>query len=194
MAGSREAELAGPAVHQVDLALDHVGPGRRVGVLEVGHEHLGPAVQGVDDHLAVGRTGDLDAAVQQVGRDRRDLPVAVAHGLGLGQEVGALAGVEALLARLRGAPAAPAGARRTSRCSSARNASASGVSSSAARPSMASVTWAGRVSVAASSAMANLSSGKRKKAGACAPTSQPYQLSGRPDPLRSRPTGRIPRG
>ena len=93
------AELAGPEVEQIDLAVDHVSPGRRVGVLEVGHEHLRPAVQGVDDHLAIGRAGDLDAAIEQVGRDRRHAPIAVAHGLGLSEEVGALAGVEALLAR-----------------------------------------------------------------------------------------------
>jgi len=38
---------------------------------------------------------------------------------------------------------------------------------------VASVTWAGRVSVAASSAMASLLvQVERKKAGACAPTSQ----------------------
>ena len=42
LAGRRvgEADLAGPAVLQVRLALDHVRPRRRGGVLEVGHEHL----------------------------------------------------------------------------------------------------------------------------------------------------------
>ena len=65
-------------VDQVDVALDLVAPGRRVGVLEVGHEALGAAVERVDDELAVGRAGDLDAAVRVVGPRRRDLPVAVA--------------------------------------------------------------------------------------------------------------------
>jgi hypothetical protein len=69
-------------------------------VVEVGHEHPGAGIQGVDDHLAVHRAGDLHPAVLQVGGDRGDLPVAVADGLGLRQEVRLLAGVEALLALL----------------------------------------------------------------------------------------------
>jgi hypothetical protein len=44
-------------------------------------------VQGVDDHLAIDRAGDLDAAVAQVGRQRRHLPVAAAHVPGFAQEV-----------------------------------------------------------------------------------------------------------
>src|SRR6185437_1250784 len=87
-------DLAGPAVPQVDLALDHVGPGGRAGVLEVGHEHLRAGVEGVDDHLAVGRTGDLDAAVLEAGRLGLDRPVALADLAGLGEEVGELARVE----------------------------------------------------------------------------------------------------
>jgi hypothetical protein len=90
--------LAGPAILQIDLALDDVGPGRRGGVLEVGHEHLGPAVEGVDDHLAVDRTGDLDAAILKVGGDRRDDPVILPDVGGVGQEVWQLAGVEPRLA------------------------------------------------------------------------------------------------
>ncbi len=96
--GVGEVQLAGPAVLQVELALDTVRPGRRVRILEVGHEDLRAAVQRVDDHLAVGRSGDLDATVEQVGRDRADAPVALAHMLRLGEEVRGLAGVEALLA------------------------------------------------------------------------------------------------
>ena len=74
-----EVDLVGPAVLEVDLALDLVGPGRRVGVLEIRHEDLGAGIQRIDHHLAVGRPGDLDPPVQQVGGDRRDFPVAVAH-------------------------------------------------------------------------------------------------------------------
>ena len=54
-------------VAQVELALDHVVPGRRVGVLEVGHEPVGARVQRVDDHLAVGRPGDLHPALLAAG-------------------------------------------------------------------------------------------------------------------------------
>ena len=63
-------------VAQVDLAVEVVSPGGRVGVLEIGHEDAGAGVQGVDDHLAVDRPGDLDAAVLQVRGDRRHLPVS----------------------------------------------------------------------------------------------------------------------
>ena len=65
-------------VDQVHVALDLVAPGRRVRVLEVGHEALGAAVERVDDELAVGRAGDLRPPVLVVGPRRRDLPVAVA--------------------------------------------------------------------------------------------------------------------
>ena len=81
-------------------------PGRRVGVLEIGHEDARAGIERIDDHLAVGRPGDLDAAVVEVGRDRRHGPVAFADGAGLGQEIGQHALVEELLAL--GAPAAAA--------------------------------------------------------------------------------------
>ena len=44
----------------------HVRPGRRVRVLEVGHEDVRAGVERVDHHLALDRAGDLDAAVAQV--------------------------------------------------------------------------------------------------------------------------------
>ena len=61
----RDGALDG--VDQVDLAFEHVLPGRRVGVLEVGHVHVGARVEGVDEHLAIGRAGQLDPALLQVG-------------------------------------------------------------------------------------------------------------------------------
>ena len=69
------------AVHrvaQIDLAFHDVLPGGRVGILEVGHEDVGAGVQRVDDHLAVGRPGDLDAPVAKVGRRLGDLPAGSA--------------------------------------------------------------------------------------------------------------------
>ena len=95
--GIGEVDRAGPAILQIGLALDHVGEHRRGRVLEVGHEDFGAGVQRVDDHLAVDRSGDLDPPVEKVGRDGRNLPVAVAHGLRLGQETRKLPGVELLL-------------------------------------------------------------------------------------------------
>jgi hypothetical protein len=93
--GIFEGDGSADGVAEVDLAFDEVVPGGRGGVLEVGHEDLGAGVERVDDHLAVDGAGDLDAAVEQVGGERRDGPFGVADGPGFGQEVGALAGVEA---------------------------------------------------------------------------------------------------
>jgi hypothetical protein len=86
-------------VTQVPLALDAVLPGRRARVLEIGHEHARARVEGVDHHLAVDRARDLDPPVAQVGRRRRDLPLALADVFRLGREVGQRAGVELSLAR-----------------------------------------------------------------------------------------------
>src|SRR5262245_33343334 len=81
------------------MTLDVVRPGRRVRVLEVGHEHLRARVERVDDHLAIDRPGDLDAAILEVRRNRSDAPVAAAHVRGVGEEVGTLAAVVSLLSR-----------------------------------------------------------------------------------------------
>ena len=95
--GALEADRALDGVDQVLLPAEHVLPGRGVGVLEVGHEHPGPGVEGVDQHLAVGRPGDLDPPVGDP-LHRRHPPVALAHRRRLSEEVGQLAGVEAGLA------------------------------------------------------------------------------------------------
>ena len=128
-----EVDRVGPAILEVDLALDEVAPGRAGGVLEVGHEHLGPAVEGVDDHLAVDRAGDFDPAVLEVRGDRRHLPVAGADVGGFGEEVRGFAGVEL---HWRVTRAARSSRRRASkaRWRPARKSRASGVRISAARP------------------------------------------------------------
>ena len=74
---ARERDLPLDRVDEVLLALDHVPPGGRVRVLEVGHEHGRAGVERVDDHLPVGRTGDLDLAHPEVMRDLFDPPLAV---------------------------------------------------------------------------------------------------------------------
>src|SRR6185436_16449392 len=61
------------------------------------------AVERVDHHLAIGRAGDLDAAVEHVLRLRRHHPVTLADRLRLRQEIGQLALVKLAL---------PSGARR----------------------------------------------------------------------------------
>jgi hypothetical protein len=93
-----KVELARPTVHQVGLALDHVGPGRRIRILEIGHEDFGARIEGIDDHLAVGRSGDLDAPVFKVGRDMGHCPFALTDGARFGQKIGKGALVEELLA------------------------------------------------------------------------------------------------
>ena len=97
------------------------------GILEIGHEDAGAGIERVDHHLAVGRPGDLDAAVLEIGGDRRHGPFAFADGARLGQEIGQRALVEELLAL---GPALSAARRRRSsklRCSPATKATASGV-------------------------------------------------------------------
>jgi hypothetical protein len=81
--GDRALERVG----EVDLAGEAVLPGGRVRVLEVGHEHLRAGVERVDDHLPVDGAGDLDSPVLQLGRHRRDAPVALAQVARLGEKV-----------------------------------------------------------------------------------------------------------
>src|SRR5262245_24156120 len=86
-------------VHQVRLAADDVGPARRSGVLEIGHVDLRTGIQRVDDHLAVDRAGDFDAAVLQVAGRGSDVPVGGADRSSLAQKIRASALIEAPLYR-----------------------------------------------------------------------------------------------
>src|SRR5437763_10603579 len=89
-----EGDRAPYRVVEIALAVDQVVPARGCGVLEIGHEYVGAAIQRVDDHLAVGRPGDLDTSVAKIWRDRCGLPVGVADGLRVRQETGSPAGIE----------------------------------------------------------------------------------------------------
>lgn len=96
-----EVDLATDGIVEVHLAVDHVSPGRGAGVLEIGHVSVDIGVESVDDHLAVGGTGDLDAAVDETGSGRRTLPCGVLTDvLGLGEEVGEDTAVDLGLAEL----------------------------------------------------------------------------------------------
>jgi hypothetical protein len=97
LVGGLELDRAVDRVAEVRLALEHVPPGRRVRVLEVGHEHARARVERVDDHLPVGRPGDLDAPVEQVRRNRIDHPVGLAEIARFGQEVRQLSGRQSTL-------------------------------------------------------------------------------------------------
>src|SRR5258708_34255544 len=93
-----EADAPAHGIVQVDLAFDHVGPGGAVGILEIRHESRGPRVERVDHHFAVGRPGDLHAAVQQILRLRCDRPFLSAKRRGFWNEIGGFAAVEFSLA------------------------------------------------------------------------------------------------
>ena len=88
---------AADGVAQIDLAVEQVVPGGSARVLKVGHEDLGAGVERVDDHLAIDGPGNLNAAVQDVGGQRRDRPCGFADISRLGEEIGLLAGIESLL-------------------------------------------------------------------------------------------------
>ena len=97
LAALAQADRAAHRIAQIDLAVDQVVPRRAVGVLEVGHESRGTRVERVDDHLAIGRAGELHAPVEHVLRLRTDLPLALANAARLGQKVGKATAVEFLL-------------------------------------------------------------------------------------------------
>ncbi len=101
--GGREREVAAHRVHQVGLALDEIGPGRAQRILEVRHEDVGAGVERIDDHLALGRSRDLDAPVEEVLRNRGDSPLRGAQRPRFLREVRQPAGVElALFGRAAG--------------------------------------------------------------------------------------------
>ena len=87
-------EPPGPVIAQVHLALDQLVPHRRGRVLEIGHERLRAAVERVDQHLGVGRAGDLDPAIEKVGGDAADRPVGLANLARVLGKIGQLAGIE----------------------------------------------------------------------------------------------------
>ena len=126
-----EGDRAPDRVAQIDLALDHVRPGWRVRVLEIGHEHFRAGIERVDHHLAIGRPGDLDPAIAQVGRDRRASPVAFADLFRFRQKIERATAIERRLALLTARQTFPAAIVDRMRCSFATKASASGVRISA---------------------------------------------------------------
>ena len=105
-------------------------PGRRVRVLEIGHEHFRAGVERVDHHLAIGRPGDLDAAVLQIRRDRRAGPIAFPNRVLFPAENRGSRRGRVLLVVPAGAANIPPGGPKA-RCNFATKASASGVRISA---------------------------------------------------------------
>ena len=77
--GILELDGAIDRIAQVDLSLNHVDPGRRAGILEVGHEGFDRRIEGIDDHLAIDRPGDLHSAILQIARHGTDTPLRRAN-------------------------------------------------------------------------------------------------------------------
>jgi hypothetical protein len=79
---------------------------RQVGLLassKVRHVGVGPRIEGIDEHLALGRPGQLYPTALEVGsRDWSDLPVTVTDPLGAPQPTRSLARVEPLLTLVAG--------------------------------------------------------------------------------------------
>jgi len=103
LAALLEADGALHGVAQVDLAVDHVVPGRAVGVLEVRHEGRSAGIERVDHHLAVGRSRNFNPAIDHVLRDRGTAPVRLANLFRSREKIGELPGVEPLLSLVPGA-------------------------------------------------------------------------------------------
>ena len=78
LAALLQRNRAANRIADVDLSVDHVEPGRAVGVLEVRHEGRGTAIQGIDDHFSISRPGNLDSPVEHVARLRCNGPLSVA--------------------------------------------------------------------------------------------------------------------
>lgn len=53
-------------VDQVDLSEDEVFPGKKSGVLDVGHKVACARVERVEDHFAVDGAGDVHTAIEEV--------------------------------------------------------------------------------------------------------------------------------
>ena len=84
-------------VPQIVLAFNIVIPGRRIRVLEVGHENVGSRVQRVDDHLAIDWPGNFHAAIAQIPRYRSHSPIALPDFSRPRQKVRKLAVIDVLL-------------------------------------------------------------------------------------------------
>ena len=92
--GARKTDCAIDRVAKIPLPFNEVLPRGRIRVLEIGHEDIGPGVQGIDDHFPVGWPGDLNPAILQVVGNWRYYPVGLSDVGGLGKEIGEPARVD----------------------------------------------------------------------------------------------------
>ena len=83
-------------IAQIDLSLNLIVPIRGIAILEIGHVRIRTRVQGIDNHLAFHRPGNLDPTTLQVSRQRCNRPVTFANRAGRGQKIRALACIQSL--------------------------------------------------------------------------------------------------
>mmetsp|Transcript_34337 Transcript_34337/g.79416 ORF Transcript_34337/g.79416 Transcript_34337/m.79416 type:complete len:267 (+) Transcript_34337:1066-1866(+) len=57
-------------IPQISLSLRQIAPGGRAGIFKIGHVSPCAGIEPVDDHLSIGRTGDLHPTVGEVGGGR----------------------------------------------------------------------------------------------------------------------------
>jgi hypothetical protein len=99
LAALLEGDGSSDGIVKVDLAVNHVVPGRGRRVLKIRHVGVNIGVQSVDDHLSISRTGDLNTSVLQTRSGRSTLPDRVfSDVLGLGEKIGESTVVNLLLA------------------------------------------------------------------------------------------------
>ncbi len=87
----RILDRSADGIDQILLSPEGPAPGGRMGVLEIRHEHAGARIQPVDHHLPIHGSGDLDPAVEEIGRGLGDPPDRLTDRAGLGGETGTLA-------------------------------------------------------------------------------------------------------
>src|SRR5215216_2566315 len=92
-----EGDGAFDRLFHIELALQHVVPGRAVGVLEVCHPAARSRVQSVDGHLPVWRPSQLHTPVLKIIGDGGDLPAALPDLPRLRQEIRHFTGADPLL-------------------------------------------------------------------------------------------------
>jgi len=94
----RRGQFAAVGLGDIGLALEQVVERRGGCIFEIGHEHIGTAVERLNHEVTGNRAGDLGSTVGEVGGSTRDRPAARADVGGVGAELGTKAVIDASLA------------------------------------------------------------------------------------------------
>src|SRR5438874_8087039 len=87
-------------IPQIDLALNHIRPRRRIRVFEIGHENLCAGIERINHHLAIARSGNLDPPIAQIRWNRCAGPVALTDRFCFRQKIECFATIESDLSIL----------------------------------------------------------------------------------------------